>query len=153
MIIYNVSLILIPLALLFFSDLDLDKGTERFLVRGCIFFNFIDLLVVFVMPRCSTLLFSSFRSPPASVVVPSENTAGQKFKKVQTKKLVKSNKSISRIIFLTKLHFLPFQKWPTINFWTGENCQKCNFTNFFPTFFSYQGNVTKICGRLIWNHI
>ena len=31
------------------------------------------------------------------------------------KKLVKSNKLISRIIFLTKFHFLQFQKWPKIN--------------------------------------
>jgi len=32
------------------------------------------------------------------------------------KKLVKSNKSISRKIFLTKFHFLQFQKWPKINY-------------------------------------
>ena len=33
------------------------------------------------------------------------------------KKFVKSNKSISRKkIFLTKIHFLQFQKWPKINF-------------------------------------
>ena len=121
MIIYNVSLILIPLALLFFSDLDLDKGTERFLVRGCIFFNFIDLLVVFVMPRCSTLLFSSFRSPPASVVVPSENTAGQKIKKSPDQKnLWNQINQFHENFFLTKFYFLQFQKWPKINFWTGK---------------------------------
>ena len=36
------------------------------------------------------------------------------------KKLVKSNKSISRFFFLTKFHFLQFQKCPKINFWTGK---------------------------------
>ena len=41
----------------------------------------------------------------------------RKFKKVQAKKkLVKSNKSISRKIFLIKFHFLQFQKWPKISF-------------------------------------
>ena len=39
-----------------------------------------------------------------------------KFKKVQAKKLVTSNKSISRKTVSTKIHFLPFQKWPKINF-------------------------------------
>ena len=38
--------------------------------------------------------------------------------KSKPKKLVKSNKSISQF-FLTKFHFLPFQKWQTINFWSG----------------------------------
>ena len=43
----------------------------------------------------------------------------ENLKKVQAKKkkkLVKSNKSISRNNFLTKFHFLPFVKWPKINF-------------------------------------
>ena len=40
----------------------------------------------------------------------------EKLKKSRPKKLMKSNKSISRNIFLTKFHFLPFQKWPKINF-------------------------------------
>ena len=47
------------------------------------------------------------------------------------KKLAKSNKSISRKFFLTKFHFLLFQKWPKINFWTRKKFkyyQKCNFT-------------------------
>ena len=70
---HHINSIFIPLALLFFSDLDLDKGTERFLVRGCIFFNFIDLLVV-VLVFVVYILFSSFESPLASVVVvPSKN--------------------------------------------------------------------------------
>ena len=38
----------------------------------------------------------------------------------QAKKLVKSNKSISQIIFLTKFHFLQLQKCPKINFWIGK---------------------------------
>ena len=41
-------------------------------------------------------------------------------KKSRPKKLMKSNKSISRNFILTKFHFLQFQKWPKINFWTGE---------------------------------
>ena len=44
----------------------------------------------------------------------------ENLKKSRPKKLVKSNKSISRKIFLTKFHFLQFQKWPKINFWTGK---------------------------------
>ena len=52
----------------------------------------------------------------------------RKFKKVQAKKVVKSNKSISQKMFLTNFHYLQFQKWPKISFCTGENCQKCNFT-------------------------
>ena len=41
---------------------------------------------------------------------------------VQFKKnLVKSNKSISRNFILTKFHFLQFQKWPKINFWTRRS--------------------------------
>ena len=33
---------------------------------------------------------------------------------------MKSNKSISRKNFFIKFHFLQFQKWPKINFWTGK---------------------------------
>ena len=41
----------------------------------------------------------------------------RKFKKFQAKKLMKSNKSISqKKFFLSKFHFLPFQKWSEINF-------------------------------------
>ena len=47
----------------------------------------------------------------------------RKSKKYRPKKLVKSNKSISRNFFLTKFHFLPFQNWPKINFWTGKKFQ------------------------------
>ena len=45
----------------------------------------------------------------------------RKFKKVQAKK--HSWNQINQFhekIFLTKIHFLPFQKWPKINFWTGK---------------------------------
>ena len=46
---------------------------------------------------------------------------GQKNQKsLGQKKLVKSNKSISRKNFWIKFHFLQFQKWPNINFWTGK---------------------------------
>jgi len=55
---------------------------------------------------------------------PTTSQWARKFK-VQTKKLVKSNKSILRPIFLTKIHFLQFLRWPNINFWTA---QKSNFT-------------------------
>ena len=45
----------------------------------------------------------------------------RKLKKVQAKKnLVKSNKSIWRKILLPKFHFLQFQNWPKINFWTRK---------------------------------
>ena len=40
----------------------------------------------------------------------------EKLKKSRPKKLMKSNKSISRNIFFTKFHFLQYQKWPNINF-------------------------------------
>ena len=43
----------------------------------------------------------------------------RKFKKVQTKKLVKSNKSIP---------FVAISKTATNKFFTWKNCQKCNFT-------------------------
>ena len=47
----------------------------------------------------------------------SDITVGQKIlKSPGQKNLVKSNKSISATIFLTKLHFMQFQKWPKINF-------------------------------------
>ena len=45
-------------------------------------------------------------------------TVGRKIKK---NKLVKSTKSISWNNFLTKFHFLQFQKRPKINFWTGKS--------------------------------
>ena len=44
----------------------------------------------------------------------------ENLKKSSPKKLLGSNKSISRKIFLTKFHFLQFEKWPKINFWTGK---------------------------------
>ena len=44
----------------------------------------------------------------------------ENLKKSRPKKLVKSNKSISRKFFLIKFHFLQFQTWPKINFWTGK---------------------------------
>ena len=44
-----------------------------------------------------------------------------KLKKSRTKKLAKSNKSISRKKkFFEHTHLLPFQKWAKINFWTGK---------------------------------
>ena len=50
----------------------------------------------------------------------------RQFKIVQAKKL---NKSISRIIVLTKIHFLNWRK-----------CQKCNFTKFYLIF---MGNIQR----------
>ena len=60
-------------------------------------------------------------------------TVGQKIKKkFRPKKLVKSNNSISRKFFLTKFHFLLFQKLPKSNFWTRKKFKKkCNFTEIF----------------------
>ena len=63
----------------------------------------------------------------------------ENLKKSRPKKLVKSRKSILRNVFMTKIHFLQFQNWPNITFWTGEkvyNCQIYNFTKknceYFP---------------------
>ena len=86
----------------------------------------------------------------------------RKFKKVKDKKLVKSNKSISRNFILTKFHFLQFQKWPKINFWTGKKFETAknaisrknffdlfDFTSFFAWtflyFLAYCANFFLIC--------
>ena len=45
-----------------------------------------------------------------------QQVRARKLKKSRPKKLVNSNKSISRKNFLTNFHFLQFQKWPKINF-------------------------------------
>ena len=44
-----------------------------------------------------------------------------KFKKVQTKKNSWNEINQFHELFMTKCHFLPFQKWPKINFWTGKS--------------------------------
>ena len=49
-----------------------------------------------------------------------DHNGAENFKKSRPKKLVKSNKSISRKNSLNKFHFLQFQKWPKINFWTEK---------------------------------
>ena len=51
----------------------------------------------------------------------------RKFKKVQTKKLVKSNKSISRKKIVTKFHFLQFQKWTKYQFFEEGKLSKMQF--------------------------
>ena len=48
------------------------------------------------------------------------------YKKSSPKKLVKSNKSISRKEFLAKIRFLQFQKWPKINFCNGKKFKTAN---------------------------
>ena len=48
------------------------------------------------------------------------NSRPENLKKSRPKRVVKSNKSISRKFFLTKFHILQFQKWPKINFWTKK---------------------------------
>ena len=58
-----------------------------------------------------------------------------RLEQVQAKKLVKSNKSISQIIFLTKCHFLQFQKWPKINFWTWKTAKNAISRVFLPGLF------------------
>ena len=73
---------------------------------------------------------------------------GQKIKNSRPKKLVKSIKSISRRkFFLTKFHFLQFQKWSKINLWTGKKFKTArnaisrkkkdlfDFTSFFTRLF------------------
>ena len=65
----------------------------------------------FGYPRISDIRTSDFR-----VLKAPWRDRARKFKKVQAKKLVKSNKLISQIIFLTKFHFLQSQKLPKINF-------------------------------------
>ena len=65
-------------------------------------------------------------------------TWARKLKKSKAKKLVKSNLITFTKKFLTEFHFLRFQKWPKINFWTGKTTKKCNFT--------------KIIFWLIWFH-
>ena len=72
----------------------------------------------------------------------------RKFKKVQSKKIVKSNKSISRNFFDQKFNFSQFQKWPKNNIWTGKKFKSAknaisrkkidlfNFTSFFGLDFS-----------------
>ena len=46
----------------------------------------------------------------------------RKCKKVQAKQTRESWNPINQFhdFFFTKFHFLPFQKWPKINFWTGK---------------------------------
>ena len=57
---------------------------------------------------------------------------------------------------MTKFHFLPFQKWPKINFWTGKNFKTAKnaisrkklfdlfvFTYFLPTLKLHQFHVWK----------
>ena len=60
------------------------------------------------------------------------DTAGQKIlKSPDKKKLVKSNKSISRNFILTKIPFFAISKKAKNQFFNWEkvlNCQKCNFT-------------------------
>ena len=84
----------------------------------------------------------------------------ENLKKSRPKKLVKSNKSISRNFILTKFHFLQFQKWPKINFWTGKKFKTAEnaisrkkFFDFFDfsslfclDFFKFSGPLwSKIC--------
>ena len=71
---------------------------------------------------------------------------------------MKSNKSISQIIFLTKFYFLQFQNWSKINFWTGKKFKMpkmqihekiffdlFDFTSFFAcTFLNFLAHCAKI---------
>ena len=56
------------------------------------------------------------RKKDNSKTVISKHSGTENLKKARPKKLVKSTKSISRKFFLTKIHFLQFQKGPKINF-------------------------------------
>ena len=80
----------------------------------------------------------------------------RKCKKVQAKKTCKIKQINFTKFFLTKFHFLQFQKWPKINFWTGKKLKTAknaisrrkknylfDFTSFFTwTFF----NSLTYCG-------
>jgi len=59
--------------------------------------------------RMGQIVPTLWACPPSGK--PTTSQWARKFK-VQTKKLVKSNKSILRPIFLTKIHFLQFLRWP-----------------------------------------
>ena len=50
---------------------------------------------------------------------------------------MKSNKSISRKIFLTKFHFFQFPKWPKISFWTGKNIKTAKIFFWFIWFHKF----------------
>ena len=47
---------------------------------------------------------------------------------------MKSNKSISQKNFLTKIHFLPFQKWPKIKFWIIKSWKRVLWSGLFLIF-------------------
>ena len=55
----------------------------------------------------------------------------ENLKKSRPKKLVKSNKSISRKNFFDQIQFFAISKMAKNQFLNWENCQKCNFTEFF----------------------
>ena len=64
--------------------------------------------------------------------------------KINTHQLVKSNKSISRKNILTKFHFLQFQKWPNIYFWTGKKFKTAKNAVF---------HIKKKSKKITWNCI
>ena len=51
---------------------------------------------------------------------PLPHSGQENLKQSRPKKLVTLNKSISRIFLWSKYHFLHFQKWSKINYWTWE---------------------------------
>ena len=80
-------------------------------------------------------------------------------KKRNLGKLNYENKSISRIFFKAKFHFLQFQKWPKINFWTGKKLPKMQFHEkkywfiwfhelFSLDFFKFSGSLRNLTSYL-----
>ena len=76
--------------------------------------------------RLKPTFFSDFRALCMCGTRCHDSQWARKLKKSRAKKLVKSNKSISQKNFLTKFHFLQFQKWPKMNFWPFLKLQKRN---------------------------
>ena len=57
---------------------------------------------------------------------------------------------------LTKIHYLPFQKWPKINFWTGKkfktakNAISRNFHGKYSKIFFHENDLFHFTSFLVW---
>ena len=88
--------------------------------------------------RVNSIILSDDGSGTRNLGLGSTATVGQKNLKSPCKKnLVNSKKSISRNFILTKFHFLQFQKWPKINFWTEKKFEKLPKMQFHEKFLIY----------------
>ena len=91
-----------------------------------VFFRFSFRAILYFLT--SSVLIFPVRRNITSVCYLKMHSVPENLKKSRSKKLVKTNKSTSRKNFLTKIHFLRFQKWPKINFWTEKKFK----TEYFP---------------------